>query len=97
MNERILHLYINIYHPQSFSLKDKRSILQPLIQNLKSKHNISLLETGLLDNIKNSQLTLAMVCINESSALQQKQKLIETIIILCESCEAFVQFESEIL
>lgn len=97
MNERILHLYINIHHPHSFSLKDKRSVIQSLIQKLKFKYNISFLETGLLDDIKNSHLTLAMVCINESLALQQKQKLIETISILCESYGAIVQFESEIL
>ncbi len=67
---------IYIYFPNSFSLKDKRSILNGFIISLRRKYNISITEIGQKDYQKNSHIGIA--CIGDNRQLIDRiiQKII---------------------
>jgi hypothetical protein len=54
-------LTLNLFLPESQSLKAKRSLLRPLVENLRSRHNVSVAETGHLDAWQRATLTVAAV------------------------------------
>ena len=62
----ILHLHL--FFPESQSLKDKRSVLKGLKDRLKSRFNISLLETDHQDTWQRSSLSIALLADTQPSA-----------------------------
>lgn len=51
-------LTLNLFLPESQSLKSKRSLLRPLVENLRSRHNVSVAETGHTDAWQRAVLTI---------------------------------------
>lgn len=63
-------LKLTIYLPGAHSLKDKRHIIKPLVNQLRTKFNLSVAEVGELDHWQTSYLLIAAVS-NEAVHIQQ--------------------------
>ncbi len=59
-------LTLNLFLPESQSLKSKRSLLRPLMENLRSKHNVSVAETGHSDAWQRAVLTVTTAGLQET-------------------------------
>lgn len=98
MSERcILVMDIHIRLPQSDSIKSKRQIKRRLMDRLKKKHNLSLVETQMHDEIKQLFLTCAYVALSESLALQKRETLIEDFYQLLEPFESELNIDDYII
>lgn len=64
-------LTIELYLPITNSLKEKRSILKPLIARLRKEYNISICEADAQDQL--SRAVLEIVCVSGSRALAHRQ------------------------
>ncbi len=64
-------LTIELYLPMTASLKEKRSILKPLIARLRKDYNISICEAEAQDML--SRAVLEVVCVSGSRALAHRQ------------------------
>jgi uncharacterized protein len=62
---------INLLIPESGSLKDKRSVLSKILKRTQNEFNISIAETGNLDNYKSAEIGFAIVG-NDSSYINGK-------------------------
>lgn len=78
-NRKVLLMDLSIHLPYSSSLKDKRQIKRSLIQRLKNRFNISIIESDAQDDSKHLQLTLANVSISHYQAELTKEKIIDEI------------------
>lgn len=64
-------LTIELYLPITDSLKDKRSVLKPLIARLRKEYNISICEADAQDQL--SRAVLEIVCVSGNQALAHRQ------------------------
>ena len=64
-------LTIELYLPITDSLKDKRSVLKPLIARLRKEYNISICEADAQDQL--SRAVLEIVCVSGNHALAHRQ------------------------
>jgi len=64
-------LTIELYLPITNSLKEKRSVLRPLIARLRKEYNISICEADAQDQL--SRAVLEVVCVSGSRALAHRQ------------------------
>ncbi len=64
-------LTIELYLPMTASLKEKRSVLKPLIARLRKDYNISICEAEAQDML--SRAVLEVVCVSGSRALAHRQ------------------------
>ena len=62
---------INLRIPESSSLKDKRSVLSKILKRTQNEFNISIAETGNLDNCKLAEIGFAVVG-NDSRYINRK-------------------------
>lgn len=67
---------IYLYFPNSFSLKDKRSILAGYFTFLRRKYNISIVELGQRNFRKNSHIGIACIGDNRQLIDRIMQKII---------------------
>lgn len=61
---------LEIFVPEAASLKDKRKVLQSLIQRLQNRYNISVAEVGFIDIYRRGELGIAAVG-NEKGHLEK--------------------------
>jgi hypothetical protein len=52
---------IKLRIPESGSLKSKRSVLNKILKRTQNEFNVSVAETGLLDNVKFAEISFAVV------------------------------------
>lgn len=52
---------INLRIPESGSLKSKRSVLNRILKRVQNEFNVSIAETGSLDNVKRAEIAFAVV------------------------------------
>lgn len=97
MSCKLLTMELELYLPHSFSLKDKRRLRLKILDKIKSRFNMSIKETDLQDHLKFLVITGVMVCLNETEALNMKEKLTEAILTLSESEQAECQFDFELM
>ena len=64
-------LQLEIFIPESRSLKDKRSVIKSLKETVRKKFNVSIAETGDHDKWGKSQLSISKVS-NESSVIRKE-------------------------
>jgi len=64
-------LTIELYLPVTHSLKEKRSVLKPLIARLRREYNISVCEADAQDML--SRAVLEIVCVSGNRALAHRQ------------------------
>jgi len=64
-------LQLDIFLPESQSLKDKRSVIKSLRETVRRKFNVSIAETGEQDKWGKSQLSISKV--SNQSALIRKE------------------------
>ena len=62
---------INLRIPEGCSLKEKRSVLSKILKRTQNEFNISIAETGSLDNHKSAEIGFAIVG-NDSSYINGK-------------------------
>jgi uncharacterized protein len=74
-------LEISLHLPGVLSLKEKRSVLKPLLHRLRQKFNISVAETGQQD--KWQAAVLAAACVSGNSA--QAHRLLEQVLDFIEN------------
>lgn len=66
---------VELYLPGASSLKDKRQVIKSLIQRLKNRYNISLLEAYYLDLWQRAGLGLAFLAFNQAEAAKLLDKI----------------------
>lgn len=74
-------LQLDIFLPQSNSLKDKRSTLNSLKQRCRQKFNVTIAEVGDTENVRNARIGIVTVTNSDAYADQTLDKclyLIET-------------------
>ncbi len=76
----ILLVSLQLYIPQSQSLKDKRREIKSLKDKLSSRFNASVAEVGELDSWQQSTLAVCMVS-NEKPYLEKQLSLIEQLLL----------------
>jgi uncharacterized protein len=64
-------LTLELYLPMTDSLKDKRSILKPLIARIRREFNVSVCEAEAQDTLTRS--VLQVVCVSQNGALAHRQ------------------------
>lgn len=64
-------LQLELYIPESHSLKDKRRIIKSLKETVRQKFNVSISETGELDKWAKSEISVSKVC-NQSSLIRKE-------------------------
>lgn len=62
---------INLRIPESGSLKEKRSVLNKILKRTQNEFNVSIAQTGNLDNYKSAEISFALVG-NDSSYINGK-------------------------
>ena len=92
---KIGNCIIEIYIPDSTSLKEKRSVLKGLKDRIRKKFNVSISEIGRNDNHRLSVLAVATVA-NDS---QYVDKLLSSVISFMEKQKRFeiVNYQTAIL
>jgi uncharacterized protein YlxP (DUF503 family) len=64
-------LTLELYLPMTDSLKDKRSILKPLIARIRRNFNVSVCEAEAQDTL--TRAVLQVVCVSQNGALAHRQ------------------------
>ena len=64
-------LQLDIFLPESRSLKDKRSVIKSLRETVRKKFNVSIAETGEQDKWGTSELSISKVS-NQSSVIRKE-------------------------
>jgi uncharacterized protein YlxP (DUF503 family) len=64
-------LTLELYLPVTDSLKEKRSILKPLIARIRREFNVSICEAEAQDTLTRS--VLQVVCVSQNGALAHRQ------------------------
>ena len=64
-------LQLDIFLPESRSLKDKRSVIKSLRETVRKKFNVSIAETGEQDKWGKSELSISKVS-NQSSVIRKE-------------------------
>lgn len=93
----ILVLEITIHLDQAQSIKEKRNLRRSIVDRLRQRYNVSVMEVGFLDVIKTLQLTLAYVALNESKARFMLDTLTNEIEILCSNHQAQLSLDFHFL
>ena len=85
----VLVIEITIKLPYANSLKDKRSIRQSLVSQLKKGFSVSVRETALQEDYQQLHLSLALVCLSELEGEQYAQRIEDFLydFTLDKSCE----------
>lgn len=94
---RILSIEMSFDLPSSFSLKDKRRMRQRLIDRLKNKFNISIIESAKQDDYRSLELSAAYVAIDESTAKIMEERIHDFVLAQTESEAELREFYVEIL
>ncbi|MEW5785630.1 MAG: DUF503 domain-containing protein [Bacillota bacterium] len=76
---RVAICRFELHIAEAGNLKQKRKVLQSLIQRLRARFNISVTEVGSQDLWQRSELGLAAICHNSSGADRVVQQLISFI------------------
>ena len=64
-------LQLDIFLPESQSLKDKRSVIKSLRETVRKKFNVSIAETGEQDKWGKSQISISKVS-NQSAVIRKE-------------------------
>lgn len=64
-------LQLDIFLPESHSLKDKRSVIKSLRETVRKRFNVSIAETGEQDKWGKSQLSISKVS-NQSAVIRKE-------------------------
>ena len=64
-------LQLDIFLPESHSLKDKRSVIKSLRETVRKKFNVSIAETGEQDKWGKSQISISKVS-NQSAVIRKE-------------------------
>nr|WP_276931978.1 DUF503 domain-containing protein [Globicatella sulfidifaciens] len=85
----VLVMEISIKLPYANSLKDKRSIRQSLVSQLKKGFSVSVRETVHQEEYQQLHLSLALVCLSEGEGEQYAQRIEDFLydFTLNKSCE----------
>ncbi|WPC07768.1 DUF503 domain-containing protein [Globicatella sp. PHS-GS-PNBC-21-1553] len=85
----VLVMAISIKLPYANSLKDKRSIRQSLVSQLKKGFSVSVRETAHQEDYQQLHLSLALVCLSELEGEQYAQRIEDFLydFTLDKSCE----------
>ena len=78
-NRKVLLMDLSIHLPYSSSLKDKRQIKRSLIQRLKNRFNISIIESDAQEESRILILSLAYVALTYYQAELTKEKIINDV------------------
>jgi uncharacterized protein YlxP (DUF503 family) len=66
---------VELFIPESFSLKDKRQVLQSMMVKVRSKFNVAVIESGHQENWQRAELGLAFLS-NQLTHLERMQQAI---------------------
>jgi uncharacterized protein YlxP (DUF503 family) len=66
---------IELHLPAAQSLKDKRQVVKSLIQRLKNRYNISIIEAGQLDLWQRAGFALVFFALSQTEAVQSLAKI----------------------
>lgn len=80
MHIGLLKVEINL--PHSHSLKNKRQILRPLLQNLRRDFNITIAETAYQDTWQRSEIGIATVSVSKKHCQELLDLVIQQILEL---------------
>lgn len=69
-------LQLDIFIPESNSLKDKRSTIKSLKETIRKRFNVSIAETGKLDKWSRSEISITKVS-NEAKFIRQEFQKIQ--------------------
>ena len=69
------HLTLELYLPLTTSLKQKRSVIRPLIARLRRDYNVSVCEAEGQDTLSRAVLEVACVSQNGAIAYRQLEKI----------------------
>lgn len=69
-------LTLHVHLPQCNSLKDKRSLIKPVLSRLHKQFNLSCAETGLNDHWREALISCAVVCNDSRFATQSLQSVL---------------------
>lgn len=94
---RVVVIDISLDLNASFSLKDKRRIRQRLIERLKNRYNLSIIEASRQNDYECLELCASYVAIDQNTAEIMKERIHETILELSESEADLREFYAEIL
>lgn len=94
---RIGIMDIEIRLSKSSSLKEKRNLKRSIIDRFKKRYNISIIETGQQETNHFLQLTLSFVALNESSALNYQQKLMDELTVLVDNYNGYLEVQFDII
>lgn len=53
--------HIDLFIPEAYSLKDKRSVVKSVIERLRHRFNLSVAEVGALDQLQHAEIAVAVV------------------------------------
>ena len=93
----IVSMLISIHHPILMSLKEKRKLRLSIINHLKHKFNISIIESGELDNIKRTQISLVTLCQDESQIPNIIDKITNSIYLKIDSVKGHVEITTKVI
>ncbi|MDO5734379.1 MAG: DUF503 domain-containing protein [Eubacteriales bacterium] len=93
---RVVAIEISLDLHSSFSLKEKRKLRQSLLERLKRKFNLSIIESDLQDDYRRLELCAAYLAINESTAYEMIERIKEYILDLTEGEAVLRDFYYEI-
>ena len=65
---RLILLTLDLYLPQSHSLKDKRRVIKGLKDKLRARFNVSVAETDYQDAWQRSLIAIALIALDNSGA-----------------------------
>ena len=96
-NYHILEINIDLYFPNSHSLKEKRAITKSLIKRLQNQFNISIAETDGHETWQRTIITLAMVNNDMQLLTSTRQKIEEFIYQILLGKDEILKIEHQFL
>ena len=72
-------LHAELHLPESFSLKDKRSVVKSLLQRSAQRYRVSAAEVGLQDDVRRARIGVAVVsasAVHADTVLQEVLRFI---------------------
>ena len=81
----------------SYSLKDKRRLRQRVVERLKQRYNLSIIESFHQDHYRLLELTVAYVALSETVARQMQGRIEETLLSLIAGEAELLESDYEIV
>ncbi len=75
----ILFFELELKLPYTNSLKEKRNILKSMLEKIKRRYNVSVIESDAQDNINRSRLSFVLISLYQNNAVSQMQEILQFI------------------